>query len=393
MLAARTRKVLIWTGAGVAIAALIVFALLPSAIPVELAEVRRGPLQVTVDEDGETRAHDRYLISAPVAGRVERIDLDEGDAIAEGKVVARIWPLPLSARDREEQLARIGAADARVREAQALVNAIQTTYEQATRETQRTEKLVAEGFVSPQAAEQARATQTGAQRQLEAARSRVRSSAAEAKVARAAMLALEAQPRSNAVFGVRAPIAGTVLRIPEKSDRVVSAGTPLLVLGNPNALEVVVDLLTTDAVKVRAGMDVLLDNWGGEHPLRARVRLVEPYAFTKVSALGVEEQRVNVVIDFVDDPGPLGDAYRVEVRIVLWSADDVLKVPASAVFRRGEGWGVFVFEGGRARLREVRVGHRGTLEVEIVSGVAAKERLLRHPSNDIRDGVRVGAED
>jgi HlyD family secretion protein len=180
-----------------------------------------------------------------------------------------------------------------------------------------------------------------------------------------------------------------VLRIPDKSERVVASGAPLVVVGDPSQLEVVIDLLSTEAVKVKPGMPVLLEAWGGEHPLQARVRVVEPLAFTKVSALGVEEQRVNVIADFVDPPGPLGDAYRVEARVVLWIGDDVLKVPVSAVFRRGDNWCVFVVEGRRARRRDVELGHRGQLEVEILAGVKAGERVVRHPSNEVEDGRRV----
>jgi len=189
----------------------------------------------------------------------------------------------------------------------------------------------------------------------------------------------------------RARSAEAELRLPEKSERVVASGTPLLVLGDPTRLEGIVDALSTDAVRVRPGMPVLLEGWGGDRPLRAVVRVVEPYAFTKVSALGVEEQRVNVVADFVDPPGPLGDAYRVDARIVVWSADKVLKAPASVLFRSGNGWAAFVVDGGRARRREVRVGERSAREAQILGGLKAGDLVIRYPSNEISDGIRVRA--
>jgi HlyD family secretion protein len=188
---------------------------------------------------------------------------------------------------------------------------------------------------------------------------------------------------------VRSPVAGKVLRIPEKSERVVAAGAALITIGDPNRIEIVVDLLSTDAVKVKAGMPVLLEAWGGDQPLRARVRVVEPYGFTKVSALGVEEQRVNVIANFVDATQSLGDGYRVEAKIVIWSSDKVLKVPRSALFRQGEEWAVFVVEGGRAKRRNIQVGHRGALEAEVIKRLTAGDLVIRHPSNDLTDGARV----
>jgi HlyD family secretion protein len=175
----------------------------------------------------------------------------------------------------------------------------------------------------------------------------------------------------------------------EKSERVVTAGAPLLTVGDPALLEVVVDVLSTDAVKIKPGMPVWLEDWGGERSLRAQVRTVEPSAFTKISALGVEEQRVNVVAGFVDSPNPLGDGYRVEVRIVVWERDAVLKIPTSALFRRGQQWSVFTVENGKAWLRMVEVGQRNALEAEILSGLSAGDEIIRHPSSQLEGGVRV----
>jgi HlyD family secretion protein len=388
-LSASQRKLLYAVLGAVAIGA-VAWGFVPDPISVEATRVRRGPLQVTVDEDAETRAHDRYVVSAPATGRVSRIELHEGDAVRAGQVVARIWPAELTVREREVQRARIAAAEALAREAQERVRHAESDYEQAKRERLRVDRLVREGFMSPQGAEQSRVQETTSANELQAARFRVRAAQADAEAARAVLLAVGGERGSaGAVISVRSAVEGKVLRIPDKSERVVGPGAPLLVVGDPGRLEVVIDLLSTEAVKVKSGMPVLLDGWGGDRPLRARVRVVEPLAFTKVSALGVEEQRVNVIADFVDSPGPLGDAYRVEAHVVLWSGDDVLTVPVSALFRRGENWNVFVVDGARARRREVTIGHRGALEVEVASGLSAGELVLRHPSNDIDEGRRV----
>jgi HlyD family secretion protein len=382
----------VYAGLGVVVAASIGYALWPSPIEVDVATAARGSLMVTVDEDGETRARDRFVVSAPVAGRVARIDLREGDPVAAGQEVARIWTLPLSAREREEQVARIAAAEALEREAEERVRRVETDYAQARRERERMEELERRGMVAHQAAEQAVVAERTQANALEEARFRERSAAAEAEAARAARLALDENPVGpEGAVRVRAPVAGRVLRIPERSERVVQAGTPLIVVGDPTRLEVVIDVLSTEAVKVEPGMDVLLEGWGGERTLDARVRVVEPFAFTKVSALGVEEQRVNVIADFVDAPGRLGDAYRVDARIVVWRADDVLTVPASAVFRHGDGMSVFVVDDGRARRRAVTVGHRNPTTVEIVDGLDVGDVVIRHPPNAVDDGTRVRA--
>jgi HlyD family secretion protein len=384
------RRKLLYAVLGAAAIGAVVWGFVPEPIAVEVATVQRGPLQATADEDAETRAHDRYVLSAPVTGRISRVELHEADSVHVGDVVARLWPVPLSAREREEQLARIAGAEALVREAQERVRHAAADYEQAKRERVRVDQLVRQGFLSSQAAEQSQVLETTSANEMLAARFRARSAAADATAARAALRTLDsARGAAPSVILVRSPVEGRVLRIPDKSERVVAAGAPLLVVGDPSQLEVVIGLLSTEAVKVSPGMPVLLEGWGGDHPLRARVRVVEPLAFTKVSALGVEEQRVNVIADFVDPPGALGDAYRVEARVVLWSGKDVLKVPVSALFRRGEAWSVFVVEGGRARVRTVEIGHRGTLEVEIAKGLSAGERVVRHPSNDVADGGRV----
>jgi len=373
-----------------ALVALTVVVLLPAPIPVDVAPVDKGALRVTVDDQGETRSHDRFVVVAPVAGRLTRITLHDGDAVAQGQVIAQIAPLPMSTREHEEQSARVASAEAIQREAEERVRHAEADLAQAKRELQRVEKLLSAGVVSTQAAEQARnLAETGAN-EAEAARFRARSAAAEVQVARSGLLGAQAErAQVGALVKILSPVAGRILRIPDPSERVVAAGTTLLAIGDLRRLEVVIELLSSEAMKVQARMPVLVEGGGGSEPLRARVRVVEPYAVTKVSALGIEEKRVNVIADFVDPPGALGDGFRITARIVIWSADSVLKVPTSALFRCAQDWCAFSIENERAKRRTVEVGHRNALEAEVVQGLNAGELVIRHPGNQITEGSRV----
>ena len=383
------RRILLGVAATGAVA-LTTIAFRPRPTQVETARAVKGPLQVTVDEDGETRAHDRFILAAPVAGHLARIELHEGDTVGPETVVATISPLPLDPREVAETKARAQSAEALKREADEHVARTQSDHDQTRRDLNRARELSKERIVAQQDLEQAQSKETSTAKALEAAKFRAQSGAAEVKRAEAGLMALEAQQsQTGKTVTLRPPTRCRVLRILEKSERVVASGTPLVVLSNPNRIEIVVDLLSTDAVKVRPGASVSIENWGGPAPLRARVRLVEPYGFTKVSALGVEEQRVNVIADFVDPPDGLGDGYRVDARIVIWESPSVLKVPASALFRAGSSWSTFVLENGRARLRQVDAGHRNALEAEITKGLDASTEVILHPSNDLKDGARV----
>ena len=383
-------KTLAWLVAAVALAAFIAIALRPAAIVVETAVVAAGPLEVTTDELGETRSHDRFVVAAPVNGRLRRVLLHEGDPVAANQVVATLAPLPLSARERDELLARVAAAAAAERTAAAELQHVLEDLAQARRETTRVEQLLARGLIAEQQVEQARNASVTLAEEAEAARYRERAAAADLRGARAGLVALGDDGHGGAAaVEIRAPAAGRILRITEVSERVVPAGTPILVIGDLTYLEVVMEMLSSEAVKVAPGMPARLEGWGGEQPLRARVRLVEPYAFTKVSALGVEEQRTNVVLDFVDPPGALGDGYRVTGRIVTWSAPAVLQVPLSALFRCASAWCVFVAEGNRARRREVQVGHFSASAAEILGGLKAGERVVKHPPNEMEAGARL----
>ncbi|MDD5333765.1 MAG: efflux RND transporter periplasmic adaptor subunit [Rhodoferax sp.] len=383
------KRILIAAGALSAVA-LLVLVLWPAALAVDGAQLSTGAMQVTVDDQGETRSHDRFVLSAPVAGRLARIALHDGDAVGENQLLAQIAPLPLSRRELDEITARVASAEAIEREAQQRVRHADEDVAQAGREYQRVRKLVQDGFMAPQAVEQARNLAVTAASEAEAARFRARAAAADVKVAKSGLGGLRAGAQAaGSLVPVRAPMAGRILRIPDASERVVMAGTPLLSIGNLGGLEVVIELLSSEAVKVAPGMPVLLEGWGGNQALRAKVRRVEPYAVTKVSALGIEEKRVNVIADFVDPPGAIGDGFRVTARIVIWQADKVLKVPASALFRCAPAWCVFVVEDGRARRRSIEVGQRNLGEAEVTGGLSAGQTVVRYPGNDVTDGARV----
>jgi HlyD family secretion protein len=378
------RRAMLWGGAGLAAAAFLVYTLRPTTVPVEVAAVERGPLRVTIDEEGRTRVRDRYVVVAPVAGRIARIELAEGAPVTRGMVVVRLSAAPLDPRAREQATARLRSAEDAERAAAAAVPEGRAALDQAMRNRARVESLFARNLLSPEQREEAALAETTAVRRLEAADFLAQAAAHDVEQSRAALTG------AGGILALVSPVRGRVLRIPEKSERVVAAGTPLLELGDPTRLEIVVDLLSEDAVKVRPGDRMLIGAWGGERPLEAHVRVVEPSGFTKVSALGVEEQRVNVIADLDETPSQLGDGYRVETQVVLWEGT-TLKAPASALFQDGDQWRVFVARDGRARSRVVQVGHRNPFEVEITAGLAAGDLVVRHPTDKLADGVRVAA--
>ncbi len=363
----------------------------PSPPEVEGAAALRGPMQVSVDQEAEVRVHDRYVVAAPVAGRLRRVDLHDGDPVSAGQVLALLAPAPLDPRARAEAVARVDAARALLRAAEQTVQQALAARDQARRDSDRATRLSEERFVAAEVAERARTAAASAEAAASAAAARQAAASSELAAARAALLALPGHG-AGATVRLTAPVAGRVLRVMEKSEHTVAPGTAVMVIGDPARLEVVADVLSSDAVRIRPGAPASLEDWGGP-PRAARVRLVEPYAFTKVSALGIEEQRVNVVLDPVDALDGLGDGYRVEARIVTWSAPDALKVPASAVFRHGEGWAVFVLDGARIRLVPVEAAERNAREVRIAAGLDAGAVVVRFPSNELADGARVRVRD
>jgi len=373
------------------------WALRPQPVPVDVARVTRGPLSTIIDESGMTRVIDRFVVSAPVAGSVSRSNLEPGDAVKEGDALAELAPSQsplLDERARAEAEARLGAAQSAVGQARAQVARAQAAREFAEQELARTKKLAANGSVPAQYHEQAEFAARMRKEELTSAEFASRVATEEARVARVALGRERTGAALTRHIDVLSPISGQVLRVHQKSAAVVAPSTPLLEVGDTSKLEVVVDLLTTDAVQVTPGTPVTLRGWGGAKPIGGRVRRIEPSAFQRLSALGVEEQRVNVVVALTEPRerwAMLGDGYRVEARLVSWRADSVLKAPHGAVFRRGAGWAAYRIDGGRARLVPVEVGHWGETEVELTSGLDAGAELAVYPGDRVKDGVRVEA--
>lgn len=367
--------------------------LAPAPLKAELAAVGSGPMQVAVSNQGQVRIHDKYVLAAPVAGRLARSVLDDGDPVRQGQVLATLYPAPMDTRQREQAQARLASARALALEAQMRAQRSASDLNLATSERNRIERLVAEKFVSPQAMEKARSGEASARAEADAARARLQAAQGDVRAAQAALIAADAaaDQRGEQPLALTSPVDGYVLKVHEKSERIVAAGMPLVSVGNPADYEIVVDVLSTDAVRIKPGQTMWLDDWGGGQSLRATVRLVEPVAFTKVSALGVEEQRVNVIAMPVDALGPLGDGYRVEARIVTWEAGQVRKAPRSSLFRVGNAWHVFAVDNGRLRERTVSVGQRNQDEAEVLDGLAEGELVVRFPNNQMKDGMRVQA--
>lgn len=382
---------------GVLVAAGLVYGFMPRAVPVDLAEVKRAPLTVTVEEEGKTRVRERYLVSAPVAGYARRIGLKAGDAVAAGQVLAVIEParsVALDPRTRAQAQAQVSAAQAALAAAQENARAAQAAAQLAKQELARAESLRQSNFLSAQALDSARTSETRARAAEQASQHAVRVARFDLEMARAAVASTAHLQNGGAadLLQVRAPVDAHVLKLQHESEGAVAAGQPLLEIGDPASLEVEVEVLSTHAVKIAPGSKVILDRWGGERPVEGSVRVVEPSGFTKISALGVEEQRVRVIVDFSSPReawARLGDGYRVDARFVLWEGDDVLQLPTSALFRQGEGWAAFVLDGRRARLTPVETGQRAGLATQVLSGLKAGDRVVAHPDETIRDGVRV----
>lgn len=362
---------------------LIAAGLWPKPVPVETAVASLGPLRATVDEEGKTRVRQRYIVSAPVAGQLRRIPFKAGAEVKAGEtvlaVIDPVAPTLLDARSRSLAEARRDSAVANVDKARA-ANAF------AASELRRFERLFAEGTVSAQERESVQLRAESAIQDLAAAESALRQVEAEL-----AEFSHATGPAKRPVE-VTAPATGRILRVLEENSRVVAPGTPLLEVGDPADLEVVIDVLSRDGAAIVPGAQVFLEQWGGGKPLLGKVRLVEPAAFTKVSALGVEEQRVNVIVDLLTPPAErptIGDNFRVEARIVVWEAEQTLKVPAGALFRQEESWAVFVLEQGRAQLRKVSVGRSSGTETQVLDGLKEGDRVVLYPGGTVRDGRRV----
>ncbi len=377
--------------------ALVLMAFWPQSAVVDVEAVRRGPLTITLDEEGKTRVRERFVVSAPVVGQVQRIELEPGDRVIRNQTVIATFqpadPVMLDVRSRAEAEAAVKAAEAQYGRALAERERAKTDANLAQSELVRMSALYKNRLVAKQELESAESRTRSAEEGLRAAEFSVASAQQEVAVARARLLSASGERgTSQQPIVLRAPITGVVLKRLRESEAIVPAGEPLLELGDPRKLEIVSDFLSTDAVRMQPGYPVQIERWGGESVVHGRVRRIEPSGFMKISALGVEEQRVSVIMEF-DDPYEawkrLGDGYRVEVRVVIWEAQDVLKVPTSSLFRREENWAVFTIDNERARLRTVEIGQRNGREAHVLKGLSQGETVIIHPSDTIKDGSRV----
>lgn len=366
----------------------------PKAVPVETEAAAKGTLAVTVEEEGKTRVRERYVVSAPAAGYARRIELKVGDPVAVGQVLAVLEPTrsaDLDPRSRAQAQASVSAAEAAWRAARDQARAAASAAELAGQNLTRTQALSGQKFVSQAAVDQARTEQQRTQAAHAAAEQSVNVARYDLEAARAALMQAGVSAGGGSL-NVASPVAARVLKVVHESEGSVAAGQPLIEVGNPDTLEVEVEVLSTSAVKIAPGTKVRLDRWGGDQPLEGRVRVVEPTGFTKVSALGVEEQRVRVIVDIVaprEQWARLGDGYRVEAAFVIWEGHDILTAPTSALFRHGNDWAVFVAEGGRAVQKAVKIGQRNGLRAQVLSGLNAGEAVITHPDDKIAAGVKV----
>lgn len=390
------RRILVITVAAVVILG-VVYGFLPKPVPVEVASASRAPMKVTIDEEGKTRVKDRYVLSAPVAGYLRRITLEVGDAVEKGQTIAELEPLRspvLDPRSRAEAEAAVSAAMAALNAAEENARAASAEAEYAKKKLVRARELYKSEYVSMDFLEQAEsdAKRTDANRQ--AADAAVKVASADLQKARTTLgfSAADGSEAKGRIVSIRTPVKGRVLKLHRESEGTVNQGEPLLDIGNPANIEVKAEVLSADAVTIKPGTPVLFERWGGDEPLSGKVRVVEPAAFTKISSLGVEEQRVLVIADITSLPeswARLGDGYRVEASFILWEGRDVLQVPENALFRRADGWAVFVVENRRARLRKVEVGNRNGLSAEIISGISGGDVVIQYPDDSIDNNTRV----
>ena len=372
-------------GGAVVLLSLITLGLWPKPIPVETALAEEGAVRETVNEEGKTRIKHRYLISAPVTGQVRRIPFKEGFPVKAGEtvlaVIDPIQPTPLDPRARAQAQARRETAAANLEKARANLAFAQS-------ELRRNQQLFQNKTVSVQNLETAQLQETSARKEVTAAESNLR----QTEVELAEFASPDAPAFERVPYELKSPVSGRVLRLFEESSRVVTVGTPLVEVGDPLDLEVVIEVLSRDGAAIPPGAKVEFDQWGGAKPLLGKVRLTEPAAFTKISALGVEEQRVNVIADLVTPPEErptVGDNYRVEAHVIVWEAENTLKVPVGALFRQGEDWATFVVTNGVARSRPVKVGRSSGTETQITEGLRTGEEVILYPGNRVKDSQRV----
>ncbi len=393
------RKVLPWA-AGLGLIALLIIGFSPRPVVVETAGVTRGALAVSVIEEGKTRIRHRHVISPPIAGFLRRVELRAGARIERGKTVLAVIEASssgfLDPRGKAEVEARIQTAEANREARQADLDRAAAALDLAKKQLERQEKLLETGASAAQEYDIAAAEAQVRSRERNAAEFALQAAAAEVEVAKAALLQAQApEAGQGKPITILAPVDGYILNVYEENARTVTPGLPIMEVGDLRDLEAEIELLSSDAAGVAVGADVSIEQWGGEKPLRGRVTVVEPGGFLKVSSLGVEEQRVKVRVDFLDpipDGMMLGDRYRVEARIVTWNGDDVLQVPTGALFRRGNEWRAFVDDGGVAKERKVSIGRNSGVSAQVTDGLEAGQRVILHPPDVIKEGVKVTTE-
>jgi HlyD family secretion protein len=368
----------------------LIYALQPRPELVEVALVERRAFAETVEEQGRTRAHRPFVVTAPIAGRLLRTDLDEGNQVAQGQVIARIAPSPQDQRTAAYAEANLTSVQARYAATEAALREAQSTLDRNRRELERRERLFAQDLASAEEVENFRQLVEAAQARVEASDANLRAAQAEIESARAFLIGVgDDRHGEPQIVDVLSPSDGTVYRVFEENERVIQAGEPIFSISNRDSLELVVDLLTQDAVRVEPGDPVRITGWGGDYTIDAVVLSIEPEAFTKISALGVEEQRVNVIAELLNVPDNIGAEYRVEVAIVTWQGQDVLTIPTSALFQRSNGWNTFVVKDGRTELRPVLIGSRGRDFTQVIDGVSEGDTVVVFPSDLINAGTRV----
>lgn len=387
---------LIWTFVLIALVIVGIMAFRPKPIEVETAMVTEGDLKITVQEDGKTRIREKYVVSTPVAGRLSRIELKAGDEVCnEGSLIAVILPgepAMLDARSKAQSEARVEQAQAAVKRAIASEEQVRVNFELAKSKYARAKKLIASKAISRDEYDVARSEYLSASQSTRTTAFDKEIAEYELKTAKAALLQFSGESPTSTPFEVFAPVCGNVLRVFQESATVVGVGTPLIEMGDPQNLEIEIDVLSTDAVKIKPGANLMVEHWGGENPLKGTVRNVEPAAFTKISSLGVEEQRVNIIADFVEPTerlATLGDGYRIESRITISELSNVLRVPNSSLFRHQKKWHVFAVEGDMAVMRPVTIGLQNESHTQIAEGLNQQDEVILFPSDNITTQTKI----
>ena len=383
----------------IVIALLLAWGFQPKEVQVETIQPKQAPLTVSIQEDGRTRIIDRYPISAPVNGMTCRMHLKVGTEVKQDEILLEIRPLPsaiLDSRSRAQAQQSVSAAQASLQAAKQQQAALQATALQAELEVKRFQPMLSKGLISKDVFDKAQTQSQAANANLKTAEYQVKVAEHELEAAQVMLKYSSGETGSEQLelVKVKSPIDGRILKVNRQCDGPVSVGESMLEIGDPKQLEIEVDVLSADAVKIKPGMKVLFDRWGGDKPLEGEVRLIEPVGFTKVSALGVEEQRVWVIADFTSAPElwqSLGDAYRVEAEFVLWHEEEVLQIPSSAAFRYQGGWAVFTDENGTAKRKTIEIGKRNGLQIQVLSGLSETDSVINNPNETVEDGVKINS--